>query len=115
MIRVTGRKTTVQLVNVEIDENEVKSVVDSQTTDYLISALQRKLKEEFVASLPPSFAGKREIQKDTDGELTLVHVDASWDHHNNVGIDKDVRVLTGKEQEEYLKIVTLSEYIRNKL
>lgn len=113
-MKVKGTQTTVQTVDVELGSESIKAVVHGQTIDYLAAVIQEKLMHKFLHSLEPKFTGKRTVRKGYgryDGKLVLVHVDADWNYHNNVGEDEDVRALTDAEESLFKMISRLSGYI----
>ncbi|MBL5841397.1 hypothetical protein I4U30_24395 [Enterobacter asburiae] len=116
-MKVKGTHTTVQTVDVELSDSAVKSVVYGQTIDYLADAVQEKLLYKFLHSLPPEFDGKRTIRESyrsgNKGKLALVHVDADWNYHNNVGEDEEVRVLTEDERSRYKVLCNISKVIKD--
>ena len=116
-MKVKGTHTTVQTVDVELSDSSVKSVVYGQTIDYLADAIQEKLLYKFLHSLPPEFDGKRTIRESyrssNKGKLALVHVDADWNYHTNVGQDEEVRVLTEDECERYKDLCGISGVIKD--
>ena len=115
-MKVKGTHTSVQTVDVELTDASVKSVVYGQTIDYLADAVQEKLLYKFLHSLPPEFDGKRTIRESyrsgNKGKLALVHVDADWNYHNNVGEDEEVRVLTDEEVKRFNTIMGISKKIK---
>lgn len=113
-MKVKGTQTTVQTVDVELGKESIKAVVHGQTIDYLAAVIQEKLMHKFLHSLEPKFAGKRTVRKGYgrhDGKLVLVHVDADWNYHNNVGEDEDIRALTEDEEERYKVLSNLARTI----
>ena len=114
-MKVTGKQTIVQAVDVELNDASIKTVVYGQSTYYLAAAIQEKRLYKFLHSLPPEFAGKRTVRESyrsgNKGRLALVHVDADWDHHNNVGEDEEVRLLTDEETVKYKMIFDITLYI----
>ncbi|AGZ17489.1 hypothetical protein X824_gp015 [Escherichia phage 4MG] len=115
-MKVKGTQTTVQTVDVELGGDAIKTVVYSREIDYLAKALQEKLLHKFLHSLEPKFTGSRTVRKGYgryDGKLVLVHVDADWNYHNNVGEDEDIRALTDEEEVLFKMISGVSEYIEN--
>lgn len=115
-MKVTGKQTIVRAVDVELNDAGIKTVVYGQTADYLVAAIQEKLLYTFLHSLPPEFAGKRTVRESyrsgNKGRLVLIHVDADWDYHNNVGVDEEVRPLTEEETVKYNMICGLPDYIK---
>ncbi len=114
-MKVRGTQTTVQTVDVELNYASIKSVVYGQTIDYLADAVQEKLLYQFLQELPPEFEGKRTIRESyrsgNKGKLALVHVDADWNYHSNVGQDEEVRVLTDEETVKYQMLSGVAAYI----
>lgn len=114
-MKVTGKQTVVQSVNVEINQDEIDRIIKEQDIDVITKNLQTALMDKFVNSLEPAFKGKRMVRQsfysEKKGKLVLVHIDADWDRHNNVGIDEEVRVLTDIETEIYENIKSLDGYI----
>lgn len=116
-MKVRGTQTTVQTVDVELNDASIKSVVYGQAIDYLADAVQEKLLYQFLHGLPPEFDGKRTIRESyrsgNKGKLALVHVDADWNYHNNVGEDEEVRLLTEEEWERYKALCNISKVIKD--
>lgn len=113
-MKVKGTQTSVQRVDVELDEAAIKSVVYAQSVESLAKAIQERLQYRFLHSLEPKFSGERAIHKGYgryDGKLVLVHIDASWNNHNNVGEDEDIRALTDIEEQRYKDIMRITELI----
>lgn len=116
-MKVKGTQTTVQTVDVELNDATIKSVVYGQTIDYLADAVEEAVQKFFLHSLPPEFDGKRTIRESyrsgNKGKLALVHVDADWNYHNNVGEDKEVRLLTEEEWGRYKELCNISKVIKD--
>lgn len=114
-MKVKGTQTTVQTVDVELNDASIKEVVYGQPIDYLATIVQEKLLRDFLNSLQPEFDGKRMIRKSwrssNEGKLALVHVDADWNYHSNVGQDEEVRVLTDEETVKYKMLSGVAAYI----
>lgn len=114
-MKVKGTQTTTQLIDVEVNDSEIKRIVDSQDKMILAEAIQQKLLNKFFKRCLPSIDGEIIVRKDAKagnrGTLVFVHVDADWDHHNNVGVDKEIRSLTHGEVVLYENIRKLPEYI----
>lgn len=114
-MKVTGKQTVVQSVNVEINQDEIDRIIKEQDIDVITKNLQTALMDKFVNSLEPAFKGKRMVRQsfysEKKGKLVLVHIDADWDRHNNVGVDEEVRVLTEEETVKYHMICGVSQYI----
>ena len=110
-MKVTGKQTIVQSVNVEINQDEIDRIIKEQDIDVITKNLQTALMDKFVNSLEPAFKGKRMVRQsfysEKKGKLVLVHIDADWDLHNN----EEVRVLTDIETEIYENIKSLDGYI----
>lgn len=113
-MKVKGTQTTVQTVDVEISETEIDKIIFSQPVERTAQKLQEKMLHDFLVSLEPQFDGKRRIgpsyRSDKLG-LALIHVDADWNYHNNVGEDEVVRLLTADEEERYKVLSNLAKTI----
>lgn len=113
-MKVKGTQTTVQTVDVEISDAEIDNIIFSQPVERTAQKLQEKMMHDFLVSLEPRFDGKRRIgpsyRQDKPG-LALIHVDADWNYHNNVGEDEVVRLLTEQEVERYRVICNLAKTI----
>lgn len=116
-MKVTGKQTIVQNVEVDISDEEIMNIVKAQTPDYLADVLTKELLRNFIYSLPADFTGERAVwetrKRGYEQFLVLVHVDAGWDHHNNVGVDEEVRPLTEEETVKYNMICGLRDYIKH--
>lgn len=116
-MKVTGKQTVVQSVKVEINQDEIDRIIKEQDIDVITKNLQTALMDKFVNSLEPSFNGKRMVRQsfysEKKGKLVLVHIDADWDYHNNVGEDEEVRVLTDEETVKYKMISGIPLYIES--
>lgn len=114
-MKVKGTQTTTQLIDVEVNDSEIKRIVDSQDKMILAEAIQQKLLNKLFKRCLPSIDGEIIVRKDAKagnrGTLVFVHVDADWDYHNNVGVDKEIRPLTHGEIVLYENIRKLPEYI----
>lgn len=114
-MKVKGTQTTVQSVDIEISEQEIRNVVINQTVEYLADALQEKMRRDFISKLKPDFKGTRIIREGFNqknrGKLVLVHVDADWNYHTNVGLDEEIRPLSEEEVVKYQMISGLAHYI----
>lgn len=114
---VKGTHTKVENVEIDLNDAGIKSVVYGQSIEYLADAIREKLFRKFLHGLAPDFVGKRVIRKSyrsgSEGKLVLVHVDADWDYHKNVGHDEEVRVLTEEEEERYKVLCGISEAIKD--
>lgn len=116
-MKVTGKQTIVQNVEVDISDEEIMNIVKAQTPDYLADVLTKELLRNFIYSLPADFTGERAVwetrKRGYEQFLVLVHVDAGWDYHNNVGVDEEVRVLTDEETVKYKMISGIPLYIES--
>lgn len=116
-MKVTGKQTVVQSVNIEINQDEIDRIIKEQDIDVITKNLQTALMDKFVNSLEPAFKGKRMVRQSFYSEkkekLVLVHIDADWDYHNNVGVDEEVRVLTDEETVKYKMISGIPLYIES--
>lgn len=110
-MKVKGTQTTTQLIDVEVNDSEIKKIIDSQDKMILAEAIQQKLLNKFFKRCLPSIDGEIIVRKDAKAGKVFVHVDADWDHHNNVGVDKEIRPLTHDEVVLYENILGLPEYI----
>lgn len=115
-MKVNGKQTIIQNVEVDIPDEEVMNIVKAQTPDYLADVLTKELLRNFIYSLPADFTGKRAVwetrKRGYEKFLVLVHVDGGWDNHNNVGVDEEVRPLTEEETAKYNMICGLPDYIK---
>lgn len=113
-MKVKGTQTTVQTVEVDISDAEIDNIIFSQPVERTAKKLQEKMLHDFLVSLEPSFDGKRRIgqsyRQDKPG-LALIHVDADWNYHKNVGEDEVVRLLTEDEEERYKVLSNLAKTI----
>lgn len=116
-MKVTGKQTIVQNVEVDVSDEEIMNIVKAQTPDYLADVLTKELLRNFIYNLPADFTGERTVwetrKRGYEPFLVLVHVDAGWDHHNNVGVDEEVRPLTEEETVKYNMICGLRDYIKH--
>ncbi|AKJ73496.1 DNA stabilization protein [Salmonella phage 40] len=114
-MKVKGTHTTTQSIEVDLADNEIEKILRSQTVEQLATVIQGKLKLDFLLGLEPKFSGSRSIRKSCksgSGEkLALIHVDADWNYHNNVGEDKEVRLLTDDEEERYKILCNIARTI----
>jgi len=114
-MKIKGTETTTKTVDVEISDLELKRVVSEQSVEFLAKVLEDKLKRAFLHSLEPKFSGSRTIRPSwktkSKGCLALVHIDATWDYHNNKGEDEEVRLLTEDEEERYKILCNLARTI----
>lgn len=114
-MKVKGTQTTTQLIDVEVNDSEIKRIVNSQDEIILAEAIQQKLLNKFFKRCLPSIDGEIIVRKDAKagnrGTQVFVHVDADWDYHNNVGIDHEIRPLTHEEVVLYENIRKLPEHI----
>ena len=60
-MKVNGKQTIVQNVEVDIPDEEVMNIVKAQTPDYLADVLTKELLRNFIYSLPADFTGKRAV------------------------------------------------------
>lgn len=114
-MKVKGIHTVKNSVEVEITDEEVKSIVDRQSVSVLAKALQGQLLQDFINNIEPDVEGIFTVHKGFNQTLSeqnyvLVLMDASWDYHNNVGVDKIYRVLT---KEEAIKYVTIENFTKS--
>ncbi|AFU63707.1 hypothetical protein [Salmonella phage SSE121] len=114
-MKVRGTHTTTESIEVDLTDNEVEKILRSQTVEDLATVIQEKLKRYFLLSLEPKFSGSRSIRKSwkssSGGKLALIHVDADWNYHNNVGEDREVRLLTDDEEEKYKILCNIARTI----
>lgn len=116
-MKVTGKQTVIKSIDIELSEEEISRIVKTQPIEFLADAIQNKVMKNFIDALKPQFDGKRAIREShyqsRVGKLVLVHVDESWNYHNNVSEDKEVRPLTQDEISKYTLISGLSDRIKN--
>lgn len=116
-MKVNAKQTIVQNVEVDISDEEIMNIVKAQTPDYLADVLTKELLRNFIYSLPADFTGEWAVwetrKRGYEPFLVLVHVDAWWDYHNNVGVDEEVRPLTEEETVKYNMICGLRDYIKH--
>lgn len=114
-MKVKGTHTVKNSVEVEISNEEVSSIIETQSFQVLTKVVQKKLLKSFIESLVPASKGNFTIhtafQYISDSNYLLVEVDADWDYHNNVGMDRFVRVLTKEESTKYETIKNLPEWV----
>lgn len=114
-MKVKGTQTTTQLIDVEVNDSEIKRIVNGQDEIILAEAIQQKLLNKFFKRCLPSINGEIVVGKAAKtgnrGTPVFVHVDADWDYHNNVGVDHEIRPLTHEEVVLYENIQRLPEYV----
>lgn len=97
---VKGTHTVKQMIEVEIDDCELKHILRSCSNVLLLSVLQERAENEFLNALagrPGDFC----VRKRGDNKPWLWEIDASWDYHKDIGIDEPIRELTENEVQMY--------------
>lgn len=98
---ITAKATKVEQVKVELTQQNILEIISSADTDYLIKELKKRADKIFLDSLDVNIPKEsRAIANKTNG-TTIMHIDAGYDYHNNVGIDMPVRLLNELELKEF--------------
>lgn len=114
-MQIKGVKKYTENVEIEIDPSEINRIVSNQSVACLAEVIRKKLLFKFCdkinGGIPCPSAVRESFKSGQSGKLALIHVDADWDYHNNVGIDQEVRLLTDEEVAVYNQILGLEDYI----
>lgn len=113
-MQIKGVKKYTENVEIEIAPSEINRIVSSQSVACLAEALRKKLLSKFLTKLTDDVyprVVRQSFKSGKEGKMALVHVEADWDYHNNVGIDREVRLLTDEEVAVYNQILGMDRYI----
>lgn len=107
-MKVKGTEHIERVVEVELDAREVGELIDNTEEEVLLHSIQRRAMQRFyerVAGFASfeegSFCVRQRYEEDGTPVYQLWEIDADWDYHNDVGIDKKIKDLTTEEAVEY--------------
>lgn len=103
-MKVKGTERIERVVEVELDAREVGKLIDNTVEEVLLHSIQCRAMQRFyerVAGFEGSFCVRQRYEEDGTPVYQLWGIDADWDYHNDVGIDKKIKDLTTEEVVEY--------------
>ncbi|QJT71848.1 hypothetical protein TH1_166 [Shewanella phage Thanatos-1] len=97
---ITAKATKVEQVKVELTQQNILEIISSSDTAYLVEELRKRADKVFLDGLLVNIPKEsRAIANRTNG-MTIMHIDADYDYHNNVTVDMPVRLLNELELKE---------------
>lgn len=97
---ITAKSTKVEQVKVELTQQNILEIISSSDTAYLVEELRKRADKVFLDGLLVNIPKEsRAIANRTNG-MTIMHIDADYDYHNNVTVDMPVRLLNELELKE---------------
>lgn len=103
-MKVKGTEHIERVVEVELDAREVGELIDNTEEEVLLHSIQCRAMQRFYNRVA-GFEGHFYVQQRQGDDGVLVYqlweIDADWDYHNDVGIDKKIKDLTTEEVVEY--------------
>lgn len=112
-MKVKGTEHIERVVEVELDAYEVGELIDNTAEEVLLHSIQCRAMQRFyerVAGFEGSFYVQQRQGEDGVSVYQLWEIDASWDYHNDVGIDEKIKDLTTEEVVEY---IYLRDWVKN--
>lgn len=116
-MQVNAKHTEVRTIKVELDDSTQVQVAQNLPTLKLVKIIKERLFKDAIDKITKGMkkATYTVASRYHEGKqrLVLIEVDASWDYHNDVGVDEVIRPLTDDEVNRFLLIdKTVTSLIR---